>query len=58
MGKERLPKRETFGELEGRKGCSGRKERDWMGSLEHDLSLFNLPIEEKQWTLAANKPYY
>ena len=26
-----------------------------MGSLERDLSLLNLPIEQKQWTLAAKK---
>ena len=26
-----------------------------MGSIERDLSLFTLPAEEKQWTLAANR---
>ena len=26
-----------------------------MGRFERDLSLLNLPIEEKQWTLAAKK---
>ena len=43
----------VFGEPEGEKGYSGGQEQDWMGRLERDLSLFNLPTEEKQWTLAA-----
>ena len=38
------------------KGYSGGQEQDWMGCLERDLSLFNLPIEAKRWTLAAKKP--
>ena len=33
----------------------GGHEQDWMGCLERDLSLYNLAMEEKQWTLAANK---
>ena len=33
----------------------GGQEKDWMVYLERDLSLFNLPIEEKQYTLAAKK---
>ena len=33
----------------------GRLEQDWMSCLERDQSLFNLPIEEKQCTLAAKK---
>ena len=32
------------------------QKEDWMGFLEHDLSLFNLPTEAKYWTLAAKKP--
>ena len=48
MGNERLPKRAIFGELEGGKGYLGGQEQGWMGCLERDLSLFNLPIEEKQ----------
>ena len=42
-----------FGELEGGKGYVGGQEQDWMGCLEHDPSLFNLPTETKQWMLAA-----
>ena len=53
MDNERLPKRVMFGELEGGKGYVGGPEQDWMDCLEHDLSLFNLPIETKQWMLAA-----
>ena len=29
---------------------------DWMGCLERDLSLFNLPTEAQHWTLGAKKP--
>ena len=47
MGNERLPKRVMFGELEGGKGYVGGQEQDWIGCLEHDLSLFNLPTETK-----------
>ena len=47
VGIERLPKRVTFGELEREKGYSGGLEQDWMCCLERDVSLFNLPIEEK-----------
>ena len=53
MVNERLPKRVMFREQEGAKGHVGRQEQDWMGCLEHDLSLFNLPTETKQWMLAA-----
>ena len=53
MGNERLPKRVMFGEQEGGKGYVGGQEQDWMSCLEHDLSLFNLPTETKQWMLAA-----
>ena len=58
MGGERLPKRVMFEGLKGgqRKGYFGRQEQDSKGCLERDLSLFNLLIEEKQWTLAAKKP--
>ena len=55
MGNERLLKRVMLGELEGGKGYLGGQEQDWMCCLEHDLSLLNLPIEEKQWTLAAKE---
>ena len=37
------------------KGYSGGQEQDWMGCLEHDLSLFTLPTEAKHGVLAANK---
>ena len=53
MGNERLPKRVMFREQEGAKGHVGRQEQDWMGCLEHELSLFNLPTETKQWMPAA-----
>ena len=33
----------------------GGQEQDRMVCLERDLSLFNLPIEKQQWTLAAKK---
>ena len=33
----------------------GGKEQDWMGCLQRNLSLFNLPIGGKQWTLAAKE---
>ena len=45
-----------FGQVEGGKVHSGGQEQDWMGCLERDLSLFNLPTEAKHWTLAAKKP--
>ena len=47
MDNERLPKQVMFGEVEGEMGYSGGQELDWMGYLEHDLSLFNLPTEAK-----------
>ena len=53
MGNERLHKGVMVGELEGGKGYVGGQEQDWMGCLERDLSLFNLPTETKQWMLAA-----
>ena len=53
MDNERLPKRVMFGEVDGGKGYSGGQEQDWMGCLERDLPLFNLPTEAKHWTLAA-----
>ena len=53
MGNVRLHKRVMFGELEGGKGYVGGQEQDWMGCLEHDLSLFNLPTETEQWMPAA-----
>ena len=53
MVNERLPKRVMFGELKGGKGYVGEQEHHWMGCLEHDLSMFNLPTETKQWILAA-----
>ena len=53
MDDERLPKRVMFGEVDGGKGYSGGQEQDWVGCLERDLSLFNLPTEAKHWTLAA-----
>ena len=56
MDNGRLPKRVMFGEVEGAKGYWGGQERDWMGCLEHDLSLFNLPTEAEHWALAATKP--
>ena len=58
VGNERLVKPVVFGELEGGKRYLRGQEQDWMGCLERYLSLFllnNRPIEEKQWTLAANK---
>ena len=42
-------------QLDGGKGYLGGQEQDWMGCLEHDLPLIDLPIEQKQWTLAAQK---
>ena len=56
MDNERLPKRVMFGEVDRGKGYFGGQEQDWMGCLQHDLSLFNLPTEAKHWTLAAKKP--
>ena len=56
LDNERPPKRVSFGEVDGGKGYSGGQEQNWMASLEHDLSLFNLPTEAKHWTLAAKKP--
>ena len=55
MRDERPPKRVMFGELEGGKGYLEGQEQDWMGCLERDPSLFHLPTEEKQRTLAAKK---
>ena len=46
----------VFGREEGGKGYSRGQEQDWMGCLEHDLSLFHLPTEAEDWTLAAKKP--
>ena len=43
MDNERLPKRVVSGEVDGGKGYSGGQEQDWMGCLERDLTLFNLP---------------
>ena len=37
-----------FGELEGGEGYVVGQEQDWMSCLEHDLSMFNLPIKTKQ----------
>ena len=56
-GSERLVKRVMLGEPEGGKIYIylGKQEQDWMGCLERDLSLFDLPIEQKHWTLAANE---
>ena len=31
----------------------GGQEQDWIGCVEHDLSMFNLPTEAKHWMLAA-----
>ena len=53
---ERLPKRLMLGEVDRGKGYLGGQEQAWMGCLEHDLSLFNLPTEAKHSTLAAKKP--
>ena len=50
---ERLPKRAMFGEMEGGQGYSGGQKQDWMGCLEHDLSLFNLPTGAKHLALAV-----
>ncbi|CAN0377621.1 unnamed protein product, partial [Laminaria digitata] len=55
-GDERLPRRVMYGEVEGGKGYLGGQEQDWMGCLEQDLSLFNLPTEAKHSTLATKKP--
>ena len=55
MGNERLPKPVVFGELEGEKGYLGGQAQNSMGCFERDRSLFNLSIEEKQWTLAAKR---
>ena len=55
MGNERLPKRVICGEVDGGKGCSGGQQQDWTGCVERDLSLFNLPTEAKNWTLAGKK---
>ena len=46
----------TFEEVEGGNGYSGGQEQGWMGYLEHDQSLLNLPTEAKHWTLADKKP--
>ena len=40
MGNVRLPKRVAFGEVEGAKGYSGGKERDWTSCP--NLSLFQV----------------
>ena len=55
MSTERLPKRVLFGELEGGKGYLVGQEQGSIDCLERNLSWFNLPIEDKQWTLAAKK---
>ena len=44
-----------MGNWRGARVYLARQEQDWMGFLERDLSLFNLPIEEKHWTLAEKK---
>ena len=56
MDNEKLQKRVMFGEVDGVKGYSRGQEQDWMGCLERELSLLNLPTEAKHWTLAAKKP--
>ena len=56
MANERLPKRVMFGDVEGGKAFSGGQEQDWMGCVEHDPWLFNLPTEPEHWTLTAKKP--
>ena len=56
MDCKRLPKRVMCEEVNGGKGYSGGQEQDWMGCLERDLSLFNLPTEAQHCTLAAEKP--
>ena len=43
MDNERLPKRVMFGGVDGGTGHSGGQEQDWMGCLEHDLSLLACP---------------
>ena len=45
MGSEGLLKRVMFGELGGENSDLEGQEQDWMGCLESDLSLFNVPIE-------------
>ena len=37
-------------------GKWGGKKQDWVGCLEHELSLFNLPTEAQHWTLAEKNP--
>ena len=44
-----------LGGVDRGKGYTGEQEQDWVGCLERDLSLFNLPTEAKHWTLAAKK---
>ena len=48
MGNKSLPRCVMFGELEGGKGYLGGQERDWMGCLARDLSLFNFPTEAQR----------
>ena len=55
MGNERLHKRVMFGEPERGEGYLGGQEQGGMGCLKRYLSLFHLPIEDEQWTLAAKK---
>ena len=45
MGRERLPQRVMFGELVGGKGYSGGQEKDWMGHLKEDMSVFGMKFE-------------
>ena len=44
------------GESVTRVGKNKNRILDWMGCLERDLSLFNLPTEAQHWTLGAKKP--
>lgn len=56
MASERQSKRGMLAEVDGVKDCFRRQEHHWTAvCLEHDLELFNLPIETEPWTLAAKK---
>ena len=53
MGEERLPQRVIFGELVGGKGYSRGQEKDRLGHLKEDMSVFGKKFEG--WQKAVQK---
>ena len=52
-GDERLPQRVMFGELVRGKGYSGGQDKDWMGHLNENMSVFG--IKSEGWRKAVQK---